>query len=41
MDGSCNMKFKQDVAFINGEKELAYMTKFVDKRPNEILFLHG
>ncbi|MBL0699403.1 MAG: hypothetical protein JJV92_00785 [Desulfosarcina sp.] len=35
------MKFKQDVAFVNREKELAYMNHFIDKRPNEILFLHG
>lgn len=35
------MKYKQDVAFINREKELAYLTNFIDKRPNEILFLQG
>ena len=35
------MKYKQDVAFINREKELAYLSNFIDKRPNEILFLHG
>ena len=35
------MKYKQDVAFINREKELAYLANFIDKRPNEILFLHG
>ena len=35
------MKYKQDVAFINREKELAYLASFIDKRPNEILFLHG
>ena len=35
------MKYKQDVAFVNREKELAYLTNFIDKRPNELLFLHG
>ena len=35
------MKYKQDVAFINRERELAYLATFIDKRPNEILFLHG
>ena len=35
------MKYRQDVAFINREKELAYLASFIDKRPNEILFLHG
>ena len=35
------MKYRQDVAFINREKELAYLAGFIDKRPNEILFLHG
>ena len=35
------MKYKQDVAFINREKELSYLTYFIDKKPNEILFLHG
>ena len=35
------MKYKQDVAFVNREKELAYLTSFINKRPNEILFFHG
>lgn len=35
------MKYKQDVAFINRERELAYLASFIDKKPNEILFLHG
>ena len=35
------MKYKQDIAFINRERELAYLGNFIDKRPNEILFLHG
>ena len=35
------MKYKQDVAFINRGRELAYLANFIDKRPNEILFLHG
>lgn len=35
------MKYKQDVAFINRENELAYLNNFIDKRPNEIFFLHG
>ena len=32
MDGSCDIKFKQDVAFNNIEKELAYLTKFKKNR---------
>lgn len=35
------MNYKQDIAFINRAKELAYLSTFIDKRPNEILFLHG
>jgi AAA+ ATPase superfamily predicted ATPase len=33
--------YRQDVAFINREKELRDLKIFVDKRPSEILFLHG
>ncbi len=35
------MKYKQEVAFINRDRELAYLANFLAKRPNEILFLHG
>jgi AAA+ ATPase superfamily predicted ATPase len=33
--------YRQDVAFINREKELRDLKIFVDKKPSEILFLHG
>jgi AAA+ ATPase superfamily predicted ATPase len=33
--------YRQYVAFINREKELKELGKFVDKEPSEILFLHG
>ncbi|MCP5103015.1 MAG: AAA family ATPase [bacterium] len=36
-----SLKYRQDVAFINREKELLELKNFVDKRPSEILFLHG
>ena len=36
-----SMKYRQDVAFINREKELHDLKNFVDKRPSEIFFLHG
>lgn len=35
------MKYKQDVAFINRERELEYLSNFIDKKPSEILFVHG
>jgi len=35
------MEYKQEIAFINREKELLTLTDFIDKRPSEILFLHG
>ncbi|NIM12191.1 MAG: AAA family ATPase [Candidatus Aminicenantes bacterium] len=34
-------EYRQDVAFINRDKELHDLKIFVDKRPSEILFLHG
>jgi uncharacterized protein len=34
-------EYRQDIAFINRENELQYLWNFVDKRPAEILFLHG
>ena len=36
-----NLQYRQDIAFINREKELNDLRNFVDKRPAEILFLHG
>ena len=36
-----NPEYKQDVAFINREKELLILEDFIKKRPSEILFLHG
>jgi AAA+ ATPase superfamily predicted ATPase len=35
------LEYRQDVAFINREEELRYLETFIDKRPSEILFLHG
>jgi len=36
-----NLQYRQEVAFINREKELRDLQLFVDKRPSEILFIHG
>ncbi|UCH93164.1 MAG: AAA family ATPase [Candidatus Aminicenantes bacterium] len=36
-----NLEYRQDVAFINREKELRDLKLFVNKRPSEILFIHG
>ncbi|HLP62815.1 MAG TPA: ATP-binding protein [Candidatus Deferrimicrobium sp.] len=36
-----NKLFRQDVAFIDRNKELADLMSFIDKRSSEILFLHG
>ena len=33
--------YRQDVAFINRQKELTDLRLFIDKRPAEILFIHG
>ncbi|MGA1870315.1 MAG: ATP-binding protein [bacterium] len=35
------MKYKQEIAFINREKDLRALGDFINKRPSEILFLHG
>jgi len=35
------MEYRQEVAFINRENELRYLKGFIDKRPSEILFIHG
>jgi AAA+ ATPase superfamily predicted ATPase len=35
------LEYWQDVAFINREKELRDLRFFVNKRPSEILFIHG
>jgi AAA+ ATPase superfamily predicted ATPase len=34
-------EYRQDIAFINRENELQDLRNFVDKRPAEILFIHG
>ncbi|MCX6584695.1 MAG: ATP-binding protein [Candidatus Aminicenantes bacterium] len=36
-----NEPYRQDVAFIDRNKELVELRSFVDKRPSEILFIHG
>ena len=36
-----NEPYRQDVAFINRNKELIGLKLFIDKRPSEILFIHG
>ncbi len=36
-----NWEYRQDVAFINREKELQDLRNYIDKRPSEILFIHG
>ena len=36
-----NEPYRQDVAFINRQKELTDLRLFIDKRPSEILFIHG
>jgi AAA+ ATPase superfamily predicted ATPase len=33
--------YRKDVAFINREKELAFLRGFIDERPESILFIHG
>ena len=35
------LQYRQDVAFINRENELCDLKNFVNKRPSEILFIHG
>ena len=35
------LTYRQDVAFINRKSELQDLRNFIDKRPNEILFIHG
>jgi AAA+ ATPase superfamily predicted ATPase len=35
------LEYRQDVAFINRERELSYLKSFINKRPSEILFIHG
>ena len=36
-----NELYRQDVAFIDRQKELTDLKLFIDKRPSEILFIHG
>lgn len=36
-----NPEYQKDVAFINREVELAYLKKYINERPESILFLHG
>ncbi len=35
------LEYRQEVAFVHREKELRYLKGFIDKRPSEILFIHG
>lgn len=35
------LEYKQYAAFINREREIKELRKFIDKEPSEILFLHG
>jgi AAA+ ATPase superfamily predicted ATPase len=35
------LEYRKDVAFINREKELAFLEDYVNERPESILFLHG
>jgi len=34
-------EYRQEVAFINPQRELEFLHDFIDKHPSEILFLHG
>jgi AAA+ ATPase superfamily predicted ATPase len=36
-----NLEYLQDIAFINRKKELAELYNYLNRRPSEILFLHG
>ena len=36
-----NESYRQDVAFIDRQNELTDLRLFIDKRPSEILFIHG
>lgn len=36
-----NFQYSKDVAFINRQKELAFLKKYINERPESILFLHG
>ena len=33
--------YRKDVAFINREKELAFLKDWINERPESLLFLHG
>jgi len=35
------IEYRQDIAFIDRQKELQDLKAFVDKKPSEILFIHG
>ena len=35
------MKYKKDVAFVNRNSELKFLSDFIDTRPESILFMHG
>ena len=35
------IEYRQDVAFINRKEELDYLNLYINKKPTEILFLHG
>ena len=34
-------EYQKDVAFINRQNELAYLKKYINERPESLLFLHG
>ena len=34
-------EYQKDVAFVNREKETAYLRRYINERPESILFLHG
>ncbi|MGE5340642.1 MAG: ATP-binding protein [Candidatus Omnitrophota bacterium] len=34
-------EYRKDVAFINRQKELAFLEEYIDERPESIIFLHG
>lgn len=35
------LEYRQEVAFVSREKEWKYLKGFINKRPSEILFIHG
>lgn len=35
------LEYRQEIAFVPRDKEWKYLKGFIDKRPSEILFIHG